>query len=149
MDGMRIVDAARGWIGTRFHHQGRVKRCDAHRGGVDCLGLLIGVAGELHLTLDGKPFASFDDTTYSHYPDTEHLKSQLLKVLCPTDNKDLLPGDVVLLNVDSRPQHLAIVSTCHEGLGIIHAYAPARSVVEHHLDDWWLERIVSVFRIKS
>ena len=34
-----IVTCARSWIGTRFHHQGRLKKTQSHKGGVDCLGL--------------------------------------------------------------------------------------------------------------
>jgi cell wall-associated NlpC family hydrolase len=39
-----IVTQARGWIGTPFHHQARLKGI-----GCDCLGLCVGVALELEL----------------------------------------------------------------------------------------------------
>jgi hypothetical protein len=34
-DSHPIVACARSWIGTRFHHQGRLKKADGHKGGVD------------------------------------------------------------------------------------------------------------------
>ena len=144
-----IVACARGFIGTRFHHQGRVRKTAAHKGGVDCLGLLIGVAEELQLRgKDGALLAFADQHDYSHQPDTKRLRQQLEEHLSPVEMPALAAGDVVLLRVDDSPQHLAIVSDDKAGLGIIHAYAPAKAVVEHGLDDWWKERIEAVFRVK-
>ncbi|MEQ1790548.1 MAG: hypothetical protein ABL857_08900 [Rickettsiales bacterium] len=137
-----IVACARGWIGTRFHHQGRLKKTDTHKGGVDCLGLLIGVAEELNL-----PFTKYDETSYSHYPDTQKLRTNLASLMQEVPIENIEIGDILLLNVDGNPQHLAIVSDFSGKFDIIHAYAPARSVVEHVLDTWWRERIVAVFRV--
>jgi cell wall-associated NlpC family hydrolase len=137
-----IVASARGWIGTRFHHQGRLKKTDTHSGGVDCLGLLIGVAAELNL-----PFTQYDETSYSHYPDTERLKHLLAKVMREIPVGSIQAGDILLLNVDNNPQHLAIVSEFACSPAIIHAYAPARAVVEHALDAWWQQRIAAAFRV--
>lgn len=143
-----IVAAARGWLGTRFHHQGRLKKTAAHNGGVDCLGLLIGVAGELDLRLlDGSPAVALDSTDYTHTPDTEYLRRQLLRALEPIPGDGIIaPGDILLFRIDHFPQHLAIVSDMPSGLGIIHSYAPARQVVEHCFDDWWKSRVQSAFR---
>lgn len=142
-----IVACARGWIGTRFHHQGRIKKTATHKGGVDCLGLLAGVAAELDLRKhDGTPLVSFDETDYPHQPDVSRLQAMLSGLLQPVAIEHIAAGDILLLRIDESPQHLAIVSDSGDGFGIIHAYAPARSVVEHGLDDWWRERITAVFR---
>lgn len=143
-----VVACARGWIGTRFHHQGRVRKCAAHKGGVDCLGLLTGVAAELDIQTNGRKLALADETGYSHQPDGARLQSVLASLLAVIPPQDIAPGDVLLLRVDCHPQHLAIVSDAGEGLGMIHAYAPARGVVEHALDGWWRERIVAAYRIQ-
>ncbi|MFW0776983.1 MAG: C40 family peptidase [Rickettsiales bacterium] len=149
MNDVDIVMVARSWIGTRFHHQGRQKKTEKHKGGVDCLGLLVGVAGELGLHLsDGTPLASFDSTNYSHYPNTTELMHKLARLLDPIPTEETLAGDVLLLRIDESPQHLAIVSNYQSGLGMIHAYAPARAVVEHSLDTWWMKRIKAAYRIK-
>lgn len=172
-----IVQAARGWIGTRFHHQGRLKKTDTDKGGVDCLGLLIGVAAELNL-----PFTHYDETSYSHYPDTQKLRNSLAGAMQEISIVEIRAGDILLFNIDNNPQHLAIVSDATEefavcllekgisqgrqgevyGLvheskldagknlnqaSIIHAYAPARAVVEHALDDWWRGRVAGAFRV--
>jgi len=143
-----IVACARGWLGTRFHHQGRLKKTDQHKGGVDCLGLLVGVAAELKLSApDGAALAAYDDTHYSHQPDTKYLQEKLSSLLTPIAVSKISPGDVFLLNIDESPQHLGIVSNMAEGLGLIHAYAQARRVVEHRLDTWWRSRIQMAFRI--
>ena len=43
---------ARSWVGTRYVHQGRVKRNAHNLGGCDCLGLLVGVVRELRMLSD-------------------------------------------------------------------------------------------------
>lgn len=136
-----IVDTARSWLGTRFHHQGRIKKTDTHKGGVDCLGLLIGVARELDL-----PFSQYDEVDYPHYPDTQRLRANLASVMQEISVENIEIGDVLLLNIDGSPQHLAIVSELAGELAIIHAYAPAKAVVEHLLDDYWQKRMVAAFR---
>ena len=143
-----IVACARGWIGTRFHYQGRLKKTDSHKGGVDCLGLLVGVAQELDLRMaDDLPLASFDEADYPHQPDVVQLREQLSRLLRQIPAGGITPGDIVLLNIDGNPQHLAVISDRREGLGLIHAYAPARAVVEHGLDDWWRHKIAAAFRV--
>ncbi len=146
----RVVDAARDWIGTRFHHQGRLKKTDAHKGGVDCLGLLVGVASELHLKdKAGIPIISHDNVIYTHAPDVHRLRNTLEAILVSIPHGDMRAGDVILMNIDGQPQHLGIVSNNNSGVGIIHAFAPARAVVEHALDGFWHERIIAVFRLSS
>lgn len=143
-----IVAAARGWLGTRFHHQGRLKKTATHKGGVDCLGLLIGVAKEIDLRLsDGAPAIMLDRTDYTHHPDTGYLQSQLRRALVSIPIGGIEPGNILLLSVDHSPQHLAIISTLPPGMGIIHAYAPARAVVEHALDESWRRRIAAAYRL--
>lgn len=142
----RIVQAARGWIGTRFHHQGRLKRTETHRGGVDCLGLLIGIARELDLRApDGTPLAVLDKPDYGHFPEGEALKEALERLLLPVNPCEMQSGHIVLLAPDGVPRHVGIIS---EGPSLIHAYAQARKVVEHNLDAWWCVKIVSCYAIK-
>ena len=155
-----IISCARSWIGTRFHHQGRLKKTASHKGGVDCLGLLIGIANEMQIIgRNGLPLSLADETHYSHQPDNIRLRKCLAEVLSEVPKSCMAHGDVILLCIDNVPQHLAIVSDYpplsspplaggeEGGLGIIHAYAPAKAVVEHGLDDWWIERIETVFRV--
>lgn len=150
--GQAVVDAARGWIGTRFHHQGRLKQCAGQRGGVDCLGLLVGVAGELGLK-DKHQHAwltQCDECDYGHIPDGRKLEARLAELLDEVVDGSRKAGDVLLMRFDREPQHLAIVSDHPQGgFGIIHAYAAARRVVEQRLDALWAARIVAVYRISN
>lgn len=144
-----IAACARSWIGTRFVHQGRLKRCTAHSGGVDCLGLLAGVAKELDLrTPDGRLLADCDQQDYPRYPDTDMLRDTLERLLMRVEEGEMREGDVLLLTVEGRAQHLAIAGRMEDGeLSLIHAYAQAGRVVEHRLDALWREAIAGVFRV--
>lgn len=146
------IAQARTWLGTRYRHQGRQKKSAYHHGGVDCLGLLMGVAGELQLNdQHGMPFVDNDHIIYSKQPDTEFMCACLMRAMRPIRLEDMGVSDVLLFAIDGRAQHLAMCSDGaawgRETLGIIHAYAPARKVVEHRLDSAWMARISACFRL--
>lgn len=125
----QVVLAAREWLGTPWHHQGRVKGV-----GVDCVGLVIGVARDLGLS-------AFDVTGYARRP----LESDLLNG-CHAHMQPVplaFPGDAMLFRIDGQAQHLGIITD----IGLLHAYAPMRRVVEHRLDEAWAARIVAAFRL--
>ena len=125
-DAQQIIDCARTYLGTPFHHQGRLKGV-----GVDCIGLVVGVAQTLELIDDkGIPLASFD---HADYP--------------PTPAGEYQPADILLFRFHQDPQHVGIVSQLPDGeLGIIHCYASIGKVVEHRLNDTWKRLIVAAFR---
>lgn len=136
MTGAEIVTEARSWLGTRFHHQGRLKGV-----GCDCAGLVVGVAQALGLS-------DFDKTDYSRLPDGDMLRAVCDANMTGIALADVAPGDVLLFKFDQFPQHLAIVGEHPSGgLSIIHAYAPAHKVVEVRLDEGWVSRIVAAYRI--
>lgn len=142
----QIVDAARSFIGTKFRHQGRRKAQGADKGGVDCLGLLVGVAAECGLEKNGQLLCGFDETDYGHIPNAIRLSAALLTHLDQVEKDEMKAADVLLMRIDSNAQHLGIVAQLPEALSLIHAYAPARGVVEHRLDKSWLECVDAVFR---
>lgn len=128
-----VVEKAREYIGTPFHHQGRVKGV-----GVDCIGLITGVAHELGLF-------THDRTDYSRTPDGKTMLLELGKVLKPINVDDVQPGDMYIFWMSSCskfPQHVGIL-TDH---GIIHTYGDVEKVVEQSLDDFWKERIHSAYK---
>lgn len=151
-----IVDEAREWIGTPFHHQGRRCSREDMKGGVDCLGLVIGVSRTLKLegqdACSGRRIllAEQDVRHYGHRPDTATLFAALERWLQPVTKDRIQAGDIVLCEIDGRAQHLAIVSDYDaRHAGLIHAYAPYRKVVEHRLNSEWEKRIVYAFRVKE
>jgi cell wall-associated NlpC family hydrolase len=129
METEQILTAARSWLGTKFHHQGRKKGV-----GVDCIGLIVGVAAELGLQPP-------DRLDYARQPDESDLQIALATNL---QRGRLQVGSVALFSIDGRAQHVGII-TDYQGLGVIHAYIQARKVVEHVLDDEWKKRIISTF----
>lgn len=129
-----IIDTARGYLGVPFRHQGRSRR------GLDCLGLLVCVARDL-----GMPEADNDMLNYGHSPDGGILKSAL-DAACDRVMV-AAPGCVLLLSftVAAGGQHVGIATD----IGILHAYAPCRRVVEASIPPEWQSRIVARYRLRS
>jgi cell wall-associated NlpC family hydrolase len=120
-----VVQAARAWLGTPFHHQARLQGI-----GVDCVGLVIGVARQLGLVPP-----AFDVAAYPRTPDGSslmHLVHLHLQPLGP--GVAMAPGHVVVVRFDADPQHLGILGDYrHGGLSIIHAAATPGRVIETRL----------------
>lgn len=127
---------ARQYLGTPFLHQGRVKD-----GGVDCIGLLAGVAKEL-----GVPHK--DSTDYSTDLSNQNLLYELKRQPCleerPVTAKPET-GDILVFRVRKRPQHVGIKTD----YGFIHTHQTVNKVVEVPLNPKWEARITNVFRIKD
>lgn len=138
----KIVACARAHAGVRFAHQGRHAAT-----GLDCLGLLLVAAEAAGVRLQGLPPIALDDRQYGARPDTDYLQRMLARHLQPVAHPEF--GDVLLLRVEGRPQHLALVTDypAQGELGMIHAYAIARRVVEHRLDEAWRANIAQVYRL--
>ncbi|MFM9889785.1 MAG: NlpC/P60 family protein [Rickettsiales bacterium] len=136
-----LVAAARSYLGVRFAHQGR---SDA---GLDCLGLLLLSAEKAGLRFGGLSALALDVPHYGTRPDSVLLGSKLGDYLVAVHVAQ--PGDILLLAIDGRPQHLALVSDypAKGMLGMIHAYAATRKVVEHAYDAHWQAATRQIFRL--
>jgi cell wall-associated NlpC family hydrolase len=144
----QIISIARSWLGTQYHHQGRLKRNSSTQGGVDCIGLIIGVAKELGLrSKTGKYLAEFDETDYLAVPDGVSLKRFLDTHLVPVRKEKIKPADVLLFKIFKHPQHVGIATGYDERhLGIIHCYSGSGKVVEHVLSESWQRMLVGGYR---
>lgn len=142
-----IITAARGWLGTRFVHQGRVKRTAGQRGGCDCIGLIIGVAEELGIECNGLPMRALDDTGYARIPDGKRLYQAFCQHTREIAVEDAVPGDVLMFRFNEYPQHVAFMSDYSDESGVIHCTVQTRKVVEHRLDESWRARICAAFSI--
>ena len=132
----QFLRQARGWIGTPFRHQGRKKF-----EGVDCLGLLIGVAAELRLKdADGNLLLHADARNYGHFPNELLFYQRLTEKLKPDDS-----GIIALFNINGSARHVGLVANDRQYQTLIHAYAPARKVVEHRFDKTWKSRVKKCF----
>jgi NlpC/P60 family putative phage cell wall peptidase len=137
-----LIQQARTWLGTPFHHQGRLKGI-----GCDCLGLIVGVVSELDLKdIQGKPLSLYDEATYSKDPDGGYLVEKLSSLLVDVPPSKVVAGDLALFQIKGNPQHLGLITDYKNGLGLLHAYAPSRRVVEHEFDQFWKKQLIKVFR---
>lgn len=139
---MQVAARARCWIGTPYQHQARLRDV-----GVDCAGLVIGVARELGLVAE-----DFDITAYPRSPDGRSLLEHCRQWMTEIRRDDMLPGDVIVIRWVKDPQHLGIVGDyLHGGLSMIHALSDGTNmrgkVVEHHLDSSHCARFIAAFRM--
>ena len=133
----RVIELARGWISTPYHHQASVRGV-----GADCLGLVRGVWRELYGYDAEAPPAYTRD-----WGETSSLESMLMAAarhLVHVKIADMQPGDVVLFRM--RPsaisKHAAILVTPST---FVHASegGPASEVA---LSRWWRRKITAAFR---
>ncbi len=129
-----IEAAARKWIGTPFAHQGRTRGA-----GVDCAGVIIGVANELGLA------NSFEDTAnYAADPDGR-MEKLLAKHLDRVSWNERQQGDVVHVAWSKLPQHVGILTDKNT---LIHAFGDA-GVVETHISGILERGIRGVYRFRT
>lgn len=126
-----VINEARTWMGTRFHHQGRLKGV-----GVDCIGILSGTLQVLNLL-------KYDNINYTKDPDSDKLVSICDKYLIKIPIEEAKPGDVLLMSWRRGPQHMALLTD----QGILHAHIGVKKVVEHVYDDEWKARTVAAYNI--
>jgi len=139
-----LIAHARQFLGVRFVHQGRTAQ------GLDCLGLLMLSAKKAGLYPGGSSIEALDIPHYGARPDAVLLKQTLDRYLQPINVAQLQKGDVVLLKIDGAAQHLALISDypMAEELGMIHAYAPARRVIEHRYDAHWRDATYAAYSVR-
>jgi cell wall-associated NlpC family hydrolase len=140
MTGMDVVAEARGWIGTRWSHQGRT------RDGVDCAGLVIKVAHSL---------GAFEFDTADYGP---QAKDESMLALCREHLEEIAysqakPGDIAVMRFGTNRHIGFFADYLHGGLSIVHAFTPARKVIEHGFSEEWLKSnkasLIGVFRFKG
>lgn len=134
-----VVTLARGWIGTPYHHQGRVRGV-----GADCLGLVLGLWGALHgpLPCAIPPYGQSWAETGAGDPLWEALSRHLTPTHWPADGQILL----FRMIARARAKHLGIQT--QGGRGFIHA-CPRAGVVEAPLSEPWARRIVARFTLAA
>jgi NlpC/P60 family putative phage cell wall peptidase len=138
-----VVNEARSWMGTRFHHQGDLKGV-----GCDCIGLLVGVSYQLGIVdaRSGHRGGRFEG--YGGDPDPVILLQACDAYLDPIRIFDAVAGDILLMRFVTEPQHFAIISN-DSPRRIIHAYLSARRVVENDVDEVWGSRVVRAYSFRG
>lgn len=146
-----IVKQSRTWLGTKYHHQGRLKKSTSGNGGVDCIGLVIGVIDELAICDDkGRLLSKYDQAGYSMHPEGSRLSETMESHLLSVEFSDMQAGDILLFKFWKEPQHVGILSNYPTGgLGFIHCNSSSGAVVEQPLTDIWSRLITHIYRFKS
>lgn len=120
-----IVTAARRWVGVPFRHQGRT------RAGVDCLGMVIGVAEEIGARV---PARVREARGYERQPNAGELRAGLDALMVPRARSGAGPGSVLLMAYGRTPQHLGVVTARRgEELVVVHVTEKMGRGVEHRL----------------
>lgn len=132
----QVIQLARDWLGTPYHHQASVKGV-----GCDCVGLVRGVYHELYGIMPPMFNYSWD---WGDSNGNEELVQAAFKYLEPVAIEDMQPGDVIALRWRKHrvAKHVMILTGKDTA---IHAITTA-PVTEIHLSDWWKEKIAFVFR---
>jgi len=135
--GERVVQAARGWIGTPYRHQASTKGA-----GTDCLGLLRGVWRELYGAEPEDVPAYTPD--WSEPQGEERLWRAALRHLHVQQGR--AAGDLLLFRMRAGgvAKHLGIAGRIGPAPTFIHAYT-GHGVVESPLSRPWQRRIVARF----
>lgn len=133
----QIVDEARSWLGTRYHHQASVKQA-----GCDCLGLVRGVYRNITGVEPEQPPPYSRDWAETLRQET--LIDAAERHLKRVDLTDLQPGNVVIFRFKptAMAKHAGILTSDST---MIHA-AEKAPVCEVNLSDWWNRRIAAVFQ---
>lgn len=136
-----IVEEARSWLDTPFRHQGRKKGV-----AIDCAGIVEAIAYKFNLT-NGYEIYTPEEVRlkYSRVPDgaLEQLINTFMDRVEPEERQ---PGDVALISWSRLPQHVAVFSS---KTTIIHAYMPARKVVEVSFSPPMQKVTVGYFKYKG
>ena len=136
----QIIAAARGWIGTPYHHQASLRGV-----GCDCLGLIRGLWREL---LGDEPEAMPAYTRdWGDVTGSEPLLAAARRTLTPTPPGLARSGDIIVFRMQAGvAKHAGIVTEeLHdEPARFIHAVEDF-GVVEVALTRWWHRRIAAAF----
>lgn len=132
-----ICEAARGWIGTPYHHQASLKDV-----GADCLGLVRGVWRDIYGSEAECPPPYSRD--WAEATGIESMLDAAGRHMRFNADGDFQPGDVLIFRMRAG------TVAKHAGLAVsvdtmVHAMegGPATEVV---LSRWWRRRIAGVFQ---
>lgn len=133
----RVIEEARRWVGVPFRHAGR------DRLGIDCVGLPLILLRFLHYT-------DFEDTDYSRSVNPERMRREieLFCVKIEEGFENAQTADLFFFNIMGATQHIGVYTGKKDNT-LIHAYESVGRVVEHIMNQKWINRIDTVYRLKG
>ena len=126
---MNIIDEARTWVGTAYHHQARVKGA-----GVDCANLIAGV-------LENCGWPKFHLDTYStqwHLHNTEEKLLNILESYGCKRLQDAAVGSIITFKFGKVSSHIGIITS---PTTFIHADVRVGKVTEVSLNGQWAQLV--------
>lgn len=118
-----IVQVARSWLGTPYHHKAKIKGV-----ATDCGQILIAVYAEVGLIQDFDP-GDYPGDWMMHRDEERYLKT--VETYAKKVDRNPLPGDIALFKFGRCISHGAIVVDYPE---VIHAYKPAGFVILDNIE---------------
>lgn len=123
-----LINEAKSWLGTPYHHQAALKGV-----GCDCIGLIRGIyaafGGVVELPADYSP-------SWHLHRAEERLRDGLKRYGTEVPLLSARPGDILLFGIGKGPAaHGAVLI---EPAIIVHAYAEAGAVIASRLSGRWL-----------
>ena len=132
-----FVLAAREYVGTPFHLQGRVKGV-----GVDCGGLFVLAARDCGYTVQ-------DVQGYTAVLPKGLLWRTISPFCVKITADEVQAGDIGVFCFSSEPQHIAIVSGILPDVSLIHAHMSVGVVCETHMGAAWRRRLYGFYQLKG
>jgi cell wall-associated NlpC family hydrolase len=129
----KFIAAAKSYIGTPFHHQGRLPGV-----GLDCAGVVVCAAAACGIDIR-------DVRGYGRVPAGGMLEQAVLDHCDRVPLNEIRSSDIMLFCFLREPQHLAVFDN---GM-LIHAYSSVGKVVENSFDDVWRARLRGCYRLKA
>jgi cell wall-associated NlpC family hydrolase len=140
-----IVTEATSWVGTPFQHQGRTK---GPHGGVDCVGLIIGVSKNLGYYPQDVPH------NYQKQPNTPMLNKTCETLLTKPANRQglakALPGDILMFATNQAGQgtHLAWAVMLNGRLSMLHVMTTqGATVCMHRIAPPWTSKYLTTYTL--
>jgi cell wall-associated NlpC family hydrolase len=131
-DRPEFVKTVRSLIGIPWVHAGRT------RAGVDCVGLILLALDELGIHVEVRP--------YGRWVREHELRARLEQAAKEETQREALPGDLLLLSVSHRIQHIGVLVLPD---WIVHSHQSVGKVVLERLDGEWGRNVRGVFRIPA
>lgn len=127
-----VIDQARQWIGTPWHHQGRKRGV-----GVDCVGLIVGALAEMGVYVP-------DYTWYRRAPEGDALLQAVHSRFAKCESVE--PGSLLVFFMRKRAvaQHIGLLT--FDGT-IVHANSAAGRVCEQPYGKEWQRRTLAAFDV--
>jgi NlpC/P60 family putative phage cell wall peptidase len=140
IEGGRVIEAARGWIGTPYVHQASTP---GH--GCDCLGLVRGVWRTFHGS-EPQPMPGYT-RDFGEAAGDENILRLARERLVAVEPANMQPGDLLVFRWrhGAVAKHMGFLAA---GPSLIHAWERG-GVVEVPLVPAWKKRIAGVFRLPA